>query len=50
MCAIQAPDVFGADELCDGIVLIDGDVPAEHEAAARRAAGSCPERAVIIED
>jgi ferredoxin len=50
MCAIQAPEVFGSDEMGDGVVLIEGEVPAEHEAAARRSAGSCPERAVIVED
>jgi ferredoxin len=49
MCAITAPLVFGADEYGNGVVLIDGPVPAELEADTRRAEANCPERAVIIE-
>jgi ferredoxin len=50
MCAIRAPEVFGADDLGQGIVLIDGDVPADQEDAVRNAVNSCPEQAIIIED
>ena len=49
MCAIRAPEVFGADDEGYGTVLIDGDVPAELEASARAAVTSCPERAVLVE-
>ena len=51
MCAIAAPEVFGSDEYGNAVVLFDdGVVPAELEDSTRRAAGNCPERAVIIED
>jgi ferredoxin len=50
MCAIRAPEVFGADDLGQGIVLGDGDVAADQEDAVRNAANSCPEQAIIIED
>lgn len=48
MCAIAAPEVFGADDYGNAVVLIDGDVPAELEAKVRRAEGNCPERAITI--
>ncbi len=48
MCAIAAPEVFGSDELGNATVLIDGDIPAELQAKARRAEANCPERAIII--
>ena len=50
MCAIAAPEVFGSDDYGNAVVLIDGDLPAELEAKARRAEGNCPERAITIED
>ena len=50
MCAIAAPTVFGADDYGNAIILFDGDVPADLEAATRRAGSNCPEHAVIIED
>ncbi len=48
-CAIAAPEVFGADDYGNAVVLITGDIPAELEAKARRAEGNCPERAIVIE-
>ena len=50
MCAIAAPEVFGSDDYGNAVVLIEGDLPAELEAKARRAEGNCPERAITIED
>jgi ferredoxin len=50
MCAIVAPDLFGADDEGYGITLIDGAIPSELEGDARTAQNSCPERAVIVED
>lgn len=50
MCAIVAPEVFGSDDEGYGTVLIDGEVPIEQEELARRAAASCPEQAVVVED
>ncbi len=49
-CAIAAPEVFGADDYGNAVVLIDGPVPAELEAKVRRAEGNCPERAIILEE
>lgn len=48
MCAISAPQVFGSDDYGNAVVLIDGPIPADLEAATRRAEGNCPERAVIV--
>jgi ferredoxin len=49
-CAIVAPDVFGSDEIGNGVVLITGDLPAELHALARRAQRNCPELAITISD
>ncbi len=49
-CAIAAPEVFGADEYGNAVVLLDGPIPVELEAKVRRAEGNCPERAIVIED
>ncbi len=49
-CAIAAPAVFGSDDYGNAVILIDGDVPADLEAAVRRAAGNCPETAVLIDE
>jgi ferredoxin len=50
MCAILAPDLFGSDDEGYGIVLGGGEVPAGSEGLAQRAAASCPEQAVVVED
>ena len=50
MCSIAAPEIFGSDELGHATVLIDGDLPAELHAKARRAQANCPEDAIIIEE
>ena len=49
-CAIAAPDIFGSDDYGNAVILIEGDVPEAQFAKVRRAAGNCPERAVIIID
>jgi ferredoxin len=48
-CAIAAPEVFGADDYGNAVVLIEGDLPVELEAKVRRAEGNCPERAIVID-
>lgn len=48
-CYALAPALFEPDDEGNGVVISE-DVPPEHEADARRAAGSCPERAVLLED
>ena len=50
MCSIAAPEIFGSDELGHATVLIEGDVPVELQAKARRAQANCPEDAIIIEE
>ena len=50
MCAVMAPDLFGSDDYGSGIVLGDGSVPPELQAAARQAVLSCPEQAISVED
>jgi len=47
-CYDLAPDLFTDDEEGYGTVVDDGVVPPELEAAARRAASNCPERAVEL--
>ena len=49
-CYSLAPDVFDADDEGYAVLLVDGDVPPELEAAARLAADNCPEFAITIED
>lgn len=47
-CAATAPDVFDLDD--SGYALpITGEVPTEHENAARDGAMACPERAITVE-
>jgi ferredoxin len=48
MCAVVAPEVFGADEIGNAVIMFEGDVPAELEAKTRRGASNCPENAIII--
>lgn len=48
MCAIAAPEIFGADDIGNAVVLFEGEIPADLESKARRAEGNCPERAITI--
>jgi len=50
MCAIAAPEIFGSDDIGNATLLIDGELPTDLEAKARRAEGNCPERAIEIVD
>lgn len=50
MCAIAAPEIFGSDDYGNATILIEGDIPAELEAKARRGQGNCPEHAVLIDE
>ena len=47
-CYALAPDVFDCDDEGYAILLIDGDVPAALEGAARLAADNCPEYAIEV--
>lgn len=46
ICAIVAPDVFGSDEMGNGVVLLPGELPDDLRPRAQRAAGNCPEQAI----
>jgi ferredoxin len=48
-CYALAPELFDADDEGYAVLLVSGDVPAEHEAAATLAADNCPEYAITIE-
>ncbi len=50
MCAIAAPEVFGADDYGNAVVLLGGELPADLEGKARRGAANCPEHAILIEE
>jgi ferredoxin len=48
-CAAVAPELFPLDE--NGYILVEEiDVPPGQEQLARRGAGACPERIILIED
>jgi ferredoxin len=48
-CAAVAPELFPLDD--NGYILVTGiDVPPGQEELARRAAGACPERIILIEE
>ena len=49
-CAVAAPEVFGADDYGNAVLLVEGDLSAELEAKVRRAEGNCPERAITLID
>jgi len=48
-CYALAPQLFDSDDEGYAVVLVDGEVPAELEGAARLAADNCPEYAITIE-
>ena len=49
-CYALSPEVFDSDDLGQAVLLLpDGEVPPELEAAARLAADNCPEYAITIE-
>lgn len=48
-CYVLAPELVEADDEGFGQVL-QAEVPADQEAAARRAVMNCPERAVHLDD
>jgi ferredoxin len=47
-CRALAPMLFDVDEYGHAVLLDDGDVHDELNAAARRAAANCPEYAITI--
>ena len=47
-CYALAPDVFDVDDLGFAFAIIEGDLPAELEAAARAALANCPEYAITL--
>ena len=49
-CHLLAPELFDADDEGYAVLLVDGDVPASMEDAARLAADNCPEFAITVEE
>jgi ferredoxin len=47
-CAAVAPDLWDVDDDGYAVSKINGDVPAELEAAARASVNACPESAITI--
>jgi ferredoxin len=47
-CYTVAPMLFSDDERGYGQVIDAGDVPPEHEKAARQAVAACPEAAISL--
>lgn len=47
-CYTLAPSVFAADDNGYGEPIIDGELPAELESAARTGEANCPERAIKV--
>ena len=49
-CALAAPEVFELSDEDGSATAVFDVVPAEHEAAVRKAAANCPEGAVILSE
>jgi len=50
LCAMAAPELFTLSEFDGHSTAIADDVPPELESAARDAAATCPEQAIVISD
>jgi ferredoxin len=49
-CYALSPELFEPDDEGNGVLLNHDELPPELEAAARRAALNCPERAIEIDE
>lgn len=49
-CFSMAPNIFGFDDLGNGVVLGDGALDAQTLDQARLAQANCPEHAIFIEE
>ena len=49
-CFSIAPNIFGFDDLGNGVVLGDGELTDETIESARLAQSNCPEHAIFIEE
>jgi ferredoxin len=49
-CFSIAPELFGFDDLGNGVVLNTGDLSAEQLEQAKLAQVNCPEHAIFIEE
>jgi ferredoxin len=50
LCNLAAPEVFGLDDDGNVLPLVDGEIPAGQESAARAAVATCPERALEVQE
>ena len=48
-CYALAPELFDTDDRGYGVVTVSGDLTPDHVVLAQRAAGNCPEQAIIVE-
>ena len=48
-CYSLAPELFSCDDEGHAVLLVEGEVPTELEAAARTAVDNCPEYAIGAE-
>lgn len=48
LCNFAAPEVFGLDDDGNVLPLVEGELSADQEAAARAAVATCPERALDV--
>lgn len=49
-CYALSPTLFDTDDDGYAVLLVDGEVPAGSEDAARLAADNCPEYAITVQD
>jgi ferredoxin len=49
-CYALAPEVFEPDDEGHCVIVVDGEVPAEMEAGARKGVANCPEGALSLSD
>ncbi len=48
LCAMRAPELFELDDVDGHATAVVDHVPADQEDAAREAAHSCPEQAIVL--
>jgi ferredoxin len=48
LCAMRAPEIFELDDVDGHATAVTSEVPADQQEAAREAALSCPEQAIVL--
>lgn len=47
-CYALAPELIDVDEFGQAVLMVDGEIPVNHEVRARLAAANCPEFAIKV--